>query len=291
MGIEETLVDNPSVEGERTRRAYRVRGVSVPGYEHISAALPGQDAWRALTAPRGSILVVADGAGSAPRSAEGAAIAAGAAIAEADRHLRTGTPDQHDGWAALLRDIVTSTALLLRETASTLGGEVSEFATTLTICLLVDDWCACLRVGDGFVAGRLGWPHDPFMGYHLILPLPDTPSGDQSLATKFLTSPDLPDLLRDATNGFDAHAAIAIVRDPQLTGVLIGSDGIKEATVERRSGIQLAFAGFLGPVFAAVDENVAEGLVRLLIDDLAATSGDDKTAVVAIREQVGQAQR
>ena len=264
------------------RRPYRIRGASVPGYDHVSAGREGQDAWRA-SRNGSAVLAVADGAGSAIRSAEGATIAAGVAVAEAERNLRDRVPETHDEWVALLQRMPLETAKRLQEAAKVIGAHPRELATTLTLCVLVEDWCACVRVGDGFIAARLGQRHDSFVGYHLLLAPPPSASGQQDSGTKFLTSPDLPELIGSAANGFEGHAALAVLRDPQLTAVLVASDGLTEAAIEHTGGTHVAFPGFLAPVFDAVEDNTVQGLVNLLVEDLAATSGDDKTAVVAVR--------
>jgi serine/threonine protein phosphatase PrpC len=255
----------------------------VPGYDHISAGRECQDAWRADQAADVALLAVADGAGSEERSAEGAAIAAGSAIAEARRRLRVETPRKAQGWTDLLRGVATVAAARVIATAETLGVAPGKLATTLTLCFLVDDWCACLRVGDGFVAVRSGTRKDEHVGYHLLLPRPPAVAGQQDPATKFLTSPSLPELLERAPGRYDSHAATTVLRDRSLTAALVSSDGLEDVAIERKDGAEVGFAGFLAPIFNAVEDNAADALVQLLIDGVASAGGDDKTALIAVR--------
>lgn len=84
------VVPSPTAASPAPGAAWRILGASLAGSSHLAAGLPCQDAhgWREL--PGGVWLAaVADGAGSAPRSDEGAALAVDAALealaAAADR--------------------------------------------------------------------------------------------------------------------------------------------------------------------------------------------------------------
>lgn len=77
---------------------WRIHGLSVEGYRHRRQGLPCQDACAAIATSSVAVLAVADGAGSRPRSEEGARLAVQLATeyfarrVEAAAEVRPGRP-------------------------------------------------------------------------------------------------------------------------------------------------------------------------------------------------------
>ena len=105
--------------------AWHILGASVQGAGHSARALPCQDAhlWRALPAG-GFVLAVADGAGSSPRSAEGAQQAVMVAIESLADGLEDPLPSGVAGWTALLVEAYQAARDALCELAAAAAGSI-----------------------------------------------------------------------------------------------------------------------------------------------------------------------
>lgn len=84
---------------------WRVIGASVQGTSHQKKDVSCQDAHGYRVLPGGVVLVaVADGAGSADRSDEGAQCAVDRATASLETGLAEGLPQGEAGWGALIAE-------------------------------------------------------------------------------------------------------------------------------------------------------------------------------------------
>ena len=139
----------------RNSATWRVRGVSVAGYRHLQEGIECQDAYRnKVLGPRGPvILAVADGAGSRPRAAEGATLAAGIAIEVYSRAFHDGGPQKESAWKPLMRECFELVREQFSTTTSAIGprSQPHDFATTLTVAVLAREYLGIARLGDGFV--------------------------------------------------------------------------------------------------------------------------------------------
>jgi hypothetical protein len=134
---------------------WRVVGASVQGTSHLKRDIPCQDAHAYRCLDGGvALLAVADGAGSAERSREGARWAVDQAVASLETALEHTLPQDVTGWESLLVDVFRQAreAILQHATA----GELSPrtFATTLTCAVLADGWLVTGQVGDGVVVAQ-----------------------------------------------------------------------------------------------------------------------------------------
>lgn len=147
--------------------AWRVLAASLAGTGHIATGLPCQDAhgWREL--PGGLLIAaVADGAGSASRSDEGAAIAVEAALdklaarlmaADADggREPAPGAdPDIDQVHAAALRAAFAAAREALMARAAVEGFPARDLACTLALAVVDARALTAAQVGDGAVLAR-----------------------------------------------------------------------------------------------------------------------------------------
>ena len=212
---------------------------SLSGPYHKARGAGCQDAWEAVTdrATGTLVVAVADGAGSLPRSAEGAALAVARAVPEAMGALVAGAPPDeavNGAWEA------AASALQASPDASSIG-------CTLSLVAAGDFGWACALVGDSFVV--LDLPE----GLALVRP---GPAGEYANITKLLTSDD-PD------------AVIATGRVVP-SAVFAASDGLARTTL----GPQGPHAGFYLPLLAhlrAGDGTAADVLAHMdalgLLDD------------------------
>jgi Protein phosphatase 2C len=274
-GQAERLPQVPAAAG------WRVRGVSIQGYGHLRDGSPCQDAYHHLAVADAPpeldvhILAVADGAGSRPRSAEGAALAVGMAT----QLMRTqiaghGVPAVASGWT----DFLGATYLDLvgdfrRAVASVAGAAcIGEFATTLTVVVLAHPWLGVISVGDGFVVVRTDDGEGP--QFHLVSV--SLPVSEYANETVFLTSQTAREAVR-----------LTCLWDPGVSGVMLATDGLAQAALSYTQGLprrpNRSFAERLLLFVDDPDSNVAE-LPRLLLgDQLIRLSADDKTLLAAVR--------
>ncbi|MFI9100086.1 PP2C family serine/threonine-protein phosphatase [Streptomyces fildesensis] len=256
---------------------WRVRGVSVEGYRHRRTGTPCQDAWLYTVSgpPEDSVtvLAVADGAGSRARSDEGSALAVRLAVECFTRRSAEVPPTASGVRAALREAFLDVREEFLRRT----GDESNDFATTLTVAVLTPRWIGYLSVGDGFVVLRAGTV-DGVRQFHL-LPQPAAAS-EYSNETVFLTSTDAERWVRTAC-----------VRDPEVDGVLLSTDGLAQIALtwvdgqpqQPRASFVAAMLRTLDSPGADPDEDDEALAVLLRSDKLTAVNADDKTLLRAVR--------
>lgn len=233
-------------------------GASVTGSGH--GEIGCQDAHRVEVLPDALVIAVADGAGSAPLSATGAALAARRAVSAALEHLiLASTPEQ----------VVTSALLSARhaldDAAVRRGCSVSDLATTLLVAVLSDGVLATAQVGDGAVVALTG------DGLELV---DGVDRGEYLNETTFLSS------------GSWHQASRISVRDASdVTALAVMSDGLQSLALDL--GTDEPFAGFFEPLWTwmrSVDGPVEahRELTRFLGSErVQSRTDDDITLVVA----------
>ncbi|MFH8628205.1 PP2C family serine/threonine-protein phosphatase [Streptomyces vietnamensis] len=257
--------------------AWRVHGTSAIGYRHLRERMPCQDAWRMRRTPSGLVLAVADGAGSAPRSEEGAKQAVRLAT-RAFEPLVTPwerLPDAHARKEALTEAFGEVRAAFLEWC----GGNPGPYATTLTVVVLAPGWLGQLSVGDGLVVVRSD-VGDPAHPAYDLLPRAHTGS-EYANETVFVGSPTA---LR--------HLRVDCVRDDGIDGVLLSTDGLTQALLRRAPAGRppMPHDAFLGHLFDRLarpdydhDEEERQLSEFLGSDQITRVTGDDKTLLWAIR--------
>jgi hypothetical protein len=137
--------------GALTGPSWRVAAASVVGAAHLREGTPCQDAHRWALLPNGAMVAaVADGAGSAPRSATGAALAVRAATAAVASTLGQAAVDAPSAERAL-RAAMEEARLAIEGAARAAAVAAAEMACTLIVCLAIRDGVWCAQVGDGSV--------------------------------------------------------------------------------------------------------------------------------------------
>lgn len=261
--------------GSRDNGGWKVRGVSVTGYSHLRDGVSCQDAYRHRYEPSSGayVLAVADGAGSRPRSAEGAALAVGLAVEELSARLAAGgLPEAPDAWIALLRTAFSAVVKSFRDTTRRIGGSPAEFASTLTVAVLAVPWLGIISLGDGIVVTGAERVEDE-SGLHLVTTA--SPAGEYVNETCFLSS-----------EGALDQVTIQCVHDPGLLALLLGTDGVVPLAVLRDGPSGRPNRTFIEPILGwltAARSDPAE-VSRLLHEErLTRLSADDKTLLAAVR--------
>lgn len=184
---------------------WKVIAASVQGAAHVQRNLPCQDAhaWRAL--PGGGVLLAAaDGAGSAPRSAQGANLAVECALDGLQLALQDGVALDAQACQVLLRSAFTQARQALLELAEQEGVPARQFAATLTLILCAPPWLAAGQVGDGVAIAETD--EDVF------LTLTQPQHGEYANETYFLTQEQALDVLQTLALQADARS-LAVMTD------------------------------------------------------------------------------
>lgn len=131
---------------------WRVIGASVQGTSHQKRDTPCQDAhgYRVL-AGEVVLVAVADGAGSAERSHEGAQCAVETVLVAVEAALAEGEPQDAAAWEVLLAEAFRQARQAILQLGA--GDDLSPraFATTLTCAVACDAALAIGQIGDGIV--------------------------------------------------------------------------------------------------------------------------------------------
>src|SRR5665213_1270791 len=186
------------------------------GASHVQRGLPCQDASASIPLGQGAILlVVADGAGSAPRSDIGARRAV-ELVCERAAHWWTGMELSADGLRAYVHALLGDVANAFRQSIGTdprmLDGSPGDYATTLATTVVAWPWIAYGGIGDAFLVGC-----DPDERLHLLVP--PSQEGEFRNQTQFLDP--------------GASVACRIVFDEMLSGVVLSTDGLEKFIEER----------------------------------------------------------
>lgn len=249
--------------------SWRLVGASVTGEAHLRGGLPCQDAFAARRLPQNLLLLVAaDGAGSAPRAREGAQFAVDRAVSILSDALEDGCPAADDA-AYLIRATVQQTHLALLTLAEGAQVAAGQYATTLAVALVAEDWMVAGQIGDGVIVTRGSGGYQVLIAPH---------RGEHVNETLFLTSEPGPASLELRTLA------------PAPDGIAMMTDGLATLAVHQKSGT--AYAPFFDPLLAfaarvdgdAAQEQLASFLASARVSE---RTGDDKTLILAVRERPG----
>ena len=248
--------------------AWHILGASVQGAGHAARAMPCQDAhlWRALPGG-GFVLAVADGAGSAPRSAEGARQAVMAAIETLAAGLADPWPAGVAGWTALLTEAYQAARDALSQLAAAAHAPLAEFATTLACAVAAEPWLITAQLGDGWIVAETA------AGELLLAARPQR--GEYANEAYFLT-------MNQALDGLE----VRVYRE-SVCALAASTDGLLRLALRLPEGEP--HAPFFRPLFAFAatagqDGRAQQELVRFLASaQVCARTDDDKTLVLAAR--------
>ena len=255
---------------------WRVLGASVCGTSHQKRSQPCQDAWAAKIRDDGLLLAaVADGAGSAARSRDGANCAVEAAIAylanltfpdltnteNCDRE----EPDSDLSWEPLLRQTLETAKTAVVEQAEAAGLPPRDYASTLILLVASPAAVAVAQVGDGaaVMMDQSG----------TLTALTQPQQGEYANQTTFLTS-----------EGAIAQAEISLQPRP-AQGIALFSDGLQRLALQMPEGTP--HNGFFSPLFQFINQDLESDQANeqlqgfLTSPRLSQRTDDDLTLVLA----------
>ena len=244
--------------------AWRCLAASVIGSSHIAQKLPCQDAHATTTLDSGILIVaVADGAGSAKRSEEGAKCAVETSVRYLVENLQAASPTTVQDCEAVLEKAIESARAALQEIAT--GESFNSVATTLLLTIVTERWLSTVQVGDGAVICR------DLSGSLRVLS--ELGRSEYINETTFLTSSDYL---------IDLHHAT--LPSSEISGLAMMSDGIQLLAL--RYADNTAHEPFFRPLFefAANPSSKNFELEEFLRSErVCERTDDDKTLVLAVR--------
>ncbi len=259
---------------------WRLLGASVTGTSHTKSGQPCQDAHAYREVAGCALMVVADGAGSAERSAEGAQCASQAALTALTRALAGGWPAARDAdvWRDLFAAAYASAKAELETLAAAAGLPARAFATTLLCAALSDQGLAVAQLGDG-VAAAFAANSNPNNGGDWFLAA-QPQRGEYANETYFLSQADALQ-----------HMEIAIYSEP-VRALALMTDGLLRLVLNsQRQPHEPFFRPLL--TFGVEVDDAAQGngqLAGFLASErVCARTDDDKTVVLALRLPEGWA--
>jgi hypothetical protein len=143
------------VAGAVAEPFWRVVGAAVRGVSHERLNLPCQDAQGCRVLPGGILLaVVADGAGTAAFSDQGAQAAVEETLRALETALDGGRPANPGEWEDLLASAFYSARQVVIDLAERAGESPREYACTLAGVVAGENGLVAGQIGDGAVVGR-----------------------------------------------------------------------------------------------------------------------------------------
>jgi hypothetical protein len=258
--------------------AWRVLGASVPGSGHLAAQHGCDDAHAFRQHADGTVvLVVADGAGSASRAAEGAACAVQVVLdACGVAFAADPAPATDDAWERLLdRTLGAGHQALVALAAADRGAQapeqqrtadvMRELATTLLLAVVTADWLAVAQIGDGVIVVQ------DSRGHQQALTWPE--HGEYINQTSFLSDED-----------YLEHVQYRVVEAAEVRGIALLTDGLEMLALDAAE--REPYSPFFSPLFAygRQDMSTEEALGAFLESPrVCSRTDDDKTLLLAVR--------
>ncbi|MBI3910300.1 MAG: protein phosphatase 2C domain-containing protein [Armatimonadetes bacterium] len=245
---------------------WQVGGACEQGTSHKKLTIPCQDAWCHHIHQTGEVIIaIADGAGSASRSRDGAQLVVRESTSLLATRLGEPQPENDDGWRELMAEVFRHSQKALERVATHEEEPLALFATTLTCVLSNAEWLVVCQVGDGLVVAQR--PDTTlFTAVH-------PQRGNYANETYFLTMPE-------ALNSMQIH----VYREP-VHAMAAMTDGLLRLAV--RLPEFEPHAPFFMPLFdfvrtASGEEQKSEQFSAFLLSDpICSRTDDDKTLVLA----------
>lgn len=249
---------------------------SVIGTSHMRAGLPCQDAHAVATLPNGvHLFALADGAGSAPRSEEGAKLITSAAI-EALKAVLAWQEAARTNWPSTFQTIFEATLGGVRAYAGMMQADANAFAGTLLCGVVWDGGLAAAQVGDGALVIR------GVDGALAVALSPD--NGEYANETVFLTTGGA--LGRMQVFNWSDHSGSGLT-SADITGICAMSDGLTRLSLQWPE--RTPHANFFNPLFSFAQDPSATnaGLEEFLASPrVCARTDDDKTIILFATKEI-----
>jgi serine/threonine protein phosphatase PrpC len=261
------------------------------GKSHLDTGLPNQDRFFYQQAVGFSAAVVADGAGSAKLSEQGAqwfSQAVGEALVRLGQRLLSSPPNQENVFALIVDQLTCIREQLLSqlsdEPALALGASLRDYHTTLTAVLLMQEGAykqqaLVIQIGDSPVLSsqfvRVGQQIDYFAEVQL---LGDDSKQEYVNETHFITQDNWQDFLRISWQDTHNTDLIALMSDGCADLVLKGASLPPQV-------YRPFFANLLFNVCHSDSQETGSDIIYQAISNPATyrLTGDDKTLVLLIK--------
>jgi hypothetical protein len=247
---------------------WRVIGASVQGTSHLKGDVPCQDAHGYQVLDGGLVLAaVADGAGSAERSHQGAQLAVQEVLAALSTALDKDAPTDEPAWGKLLLQTFGQARGALVQLSELEEASLRAFATTLSCTILAEGYLVVGQIGDGVTVARAT--------DGLLFAASEPQRGEYANETFFLTQEDALERVQVYVHA-EAVDALALMTDGLIRLAMNLSEGIPHAP-------------FFGPLFdyAARVEELPRGEEQLAAflasERVCERTDDDKTLVLVAR--------
>ena len=238
-----------------TEGSWRAVAVSEIGAAHVLAGIPCQDASRCFASDDVLVACVADGAGSARRSDEGARAAVDEFVAVSRHFLRSGDAFSP---AEIASRSLEAACLAVQQIADS---DLQDYATTLLGIVVWKDSLAAVQVGDGaiIVDGEV---------------VTDSHDGEYANETKFITSPDV-DPTIFSTCG-------------EIRRVAMVTDGLENLVLENNGYQRIPHGPFFESMYQWLNgfdepDRTAQLAELLVSERVRSRTSDDVTLLLAMR--------
>jgi hypothetical protein len=251
---------------------WRLLGASVAGTSHAKSGLHCQDAHAYREVAGCALSAVADGAGSAERSGEGAHCASQAALAALADALAGGWPATPDLWQDLFAVAFAAARSQIEQLSASAGLPARAFATTLLCAVLSDQGLAVAQLGDGIAAAFSPMGNPQSTGDWFLAAEPQR--GEYANETYFLSQPDSLQ-----------HVVVAVYSEP-VRALALMTDGLLRLVLDGNHQPHVAFFQPLLTFGVEVDNDAqGNGLLADFLESerVCARTDDDKTVVLALR--------
>ena len=258
------VMENMSDDPKPCSIKWHVSGVSVQG---TWESKPCQDAHDYRILNDCLVVALADGAGSAPFSEEGAQRATKVACDKMEDMLTDKVPSKKKAWKKLMKSVFAQVREALMAQAE--DRDLRDLATTLTCVVATPSRLVVAQLGDGLVVARSTNEEALFVAG-------EPQRGEYANATYFLT-------------GDRAMKQIVVQFYGPVQALVAITDGLLNLAVENPGCVP--YAPFFDPLINFVErEGTGKETDRKLADFLCSEqvcerTDDDKTLVVAVRGQ------
>jgi Protein phosphatase 2C len=240
---------------------WSVVGATARGTSHIRNNLPCQDAVAWWLGPTALVAACADGAGSAPRSEDGAKAAVGAVVARA-RQLLDNQRDRGPDAITLARSCMRAARREIGRVVEATETSSRAFATTLALCVVAEPTVCLAQIGDGVAC--VGTPEG------LIAPFPPPRRMYANEAVFITAGKRLP------------HATIATYRAEEIKAFSLSSDGLR-LVITRNATTGEPYEPFFTDLFAFAARGGGSQALAGFLESVDDRTDDDKSLVVGVR--------
>jgi hypothetical protein len=248
--------------------SWRIVGASAPGTLHLKKDLPCQDSFYYKSLPHNqAIVAIADGAGFASRSENGADLVVHHAVNRLAHHAQDLLEANDEVCILIMTQVFEEMIRLLYQHADKEKQPLADYATTLTCVYANDTGLVAGQIGDGIAVA------ETVAGSLMMIARPQ--KGEYANQSIFLTMDDAIKYLK-----------IRRIKKPIRSFALL-TDGLLRLALELPQGHP--HASFFRPLIAFAseydDKEMAQNQLHdfLLSPRVCERTEDDKTIVLAVR--------